>query len=80
MANIDMRTREGRAMRAAAEAAKQSAAAGKVLNEVQPQSQDHSGISMSRIISPARILPTNQPTPAITYHLMEILSSSEWRI
>lgn len=34
MANIDLRTREGRAMKAAAEAARQAASAGKVLNEV----------------------------------------------
>ena len=46
MANIDFRTREGRAMKAAAEAAKQAASAGQVLNESAPPAdrsndQDH---------------------------------------
>lgn len=44
MANIDMRTREGRAMRAAADAAKKAASAGQVLNELarpsEPQVND----------------------------------------
>lgn len=39
MANIDLRTREGRAMKAAAEAARQAASAGKVLNEVRPRQE-----------------------------------------